>query len=157
MSKLSIDRLRAGQPEDYDAMLRLFATEFDDAPTYLGQPPVPAYRERLLNNDGFVALLAKWGDQVVGALAAYELMKFEQARSEIYLYDLAVAERCRRQGIATALINRLQAIASEKGAWVIYVQADTGAEDAAANALYAKLGEPESVRHYDIAVLPPQS
>ena len=37
------------------------------------------------------------GDEVVGGLAAYELRKFEQARSEFYLYDLAVSEAHRRQ------------------------------------------------------------
>lgn len=36
------------------------------------------------------ALLTIFGE-AVGGLAAYELKKFEQARSEIHLYDLAVA------------------------------------------------------------------
>ena len=34
---------------------------------------------------------------------------FERARSEVYLYDLAVAESHRRQGIATRLIDALRA------------------------------------------------
>ena len=42
---------------------------------------------------------------MVGALAAYELLKFEAERSEIYIYDLAVLEEFRRRGIATALIE----------------------------------------------------
>lgn len=151
-SVLQIERIQAAQPDDYDAMLALFADAFDDAASYLGQPPDLAYRQKLLNKDDFIALVAKSDQEVIGALAAYELVKFEQARSEIYLYDLAVDERWRRQGVATALITRLQAIAAERGAWVIFVQADTGAEDAAANALYAKLGQAETVRHYDIAV-----
>jgi aminoglycoside 3-N-acetyltransferase I len=58
----------------------------------------------------------------------------------------------RRQGIATALIDALRAIAAERGAWVIYVQADTGEEDAAAIALYTKLGTREDVLHFDIPV-----
>jgi len=41
-------------------------------------------------------------------LAAYELRKFEQERSEVYIYDLAVASAHRREGIATALIERLK-------------------------------------------------
>jgi aminoglycoside 3-N-acetyltransferase I len=53
---------------------------------------------------------------VVGGLAAYELKKFEQERSEIYIYDLAVREEHRRQGIATALIGELKAIARRRGA-----------------------------------------
>ncbi|HVK80669.1 MAG TPA: GNAT family N-acetyltransferase, partial [Verrucomicrobiae bacterium] len=86
--------------------------------------------------------------EIVGALVAYELVKFEQARGEIYIYDLAVSETYRRQGIATALIQRLREIATERGAWVLYVQADYGDEPAIA--LYTKLGRREDVMHFDI-------
>jgi aminoglycoside 3-N-acetyltransferase I len=90
------------------------------------------------------------GNQVVGGLAAYELKKFEQQRSEIYIYDLAVSIAHRRQGIATALINELKAIGEKRGAYVIFVQADLGDEPAIA--LYSKLGIREDVLHFDIAV-----
>jgi len=89
---------------------------------------------------------------VVGGLVAYQLRKFEQERSEIYIYDLAVAEEHRRQGIATALIRELQRIAAERGAYVIFVQADYG--DPPAVALYTKLGIREEVLHFDIPVQP---
>jgi aminoglycoside 3-N-acetyltransferase I len=36
---------------------------------------------------------------VVGGIAAYELKKFEQERSEIYIYDLAVASEHRREAL----------------------------------------------------------
>ncbi|MDX1556382.1 MAG: GNAT family N-acetyltransferase, partial [Xanthomonadales bacterium] len=83
---------------------------------------------------------------------AYELPKFEQERSEIYIYDLAVLASHRRQGIATGLIRELQRVASDRGAYVIYVQADTGPEDEAAIALYSGLGIREEVLHFDIPV-----
>lgn len=51
------------------------------------------------------------GDAVIGGLVAYVLDEFEQARTEIYIYDLAVAEAHRRQGVATALIDALRPIA----------------------------------------------
>jgi aminoglycoside 3-N-acetyltransferase I len=63
-----------------------------------------------------------------------------------------VAAAHRRRGIATALIERLREIAASRGAWVIYVQADTGEEDAPAIALYSKLGRREDVLNFDIAV-----
>ena len=93
----------------------------------------------------------------VGGIAAYVLPKFEQARSEIYIYDLAVHEARRRRGIATALITELKRIAIERGAYVIYVQADYG--DDAAIALYTKLGTREDVMHFDISlpVVPPNT
>ena len=87
---------------------------------------------------------------MVGGIAAYVLDKFEQARSEVYIYDLAVTEPYRRRGIATALITDLRGIATGLGAYVIFVQADYG--DDPAIALYGKLGAREDVMHFDIAV-----
>ena len=82
------------------------------------------YLKRLLGSEYFIALAAIRGGQVVGGLVAYELQKFEQERSEIYIYDLAVAASHRRQGIATALILELKKIGASRGADVLFVQAD---------------------------------
>lgn len=128
----------------------LFATAFSDPLSYASQPPTAAYLERLLASDTFIAVVALHAGRVVGGLAAYVLPKFEQERSEIYIYDLAVSEAHRREGIATALIRELQRIAAERGAWVIYVQGDYG--DDPALALYDKLGVREEVLHFDIPV-----
>jgi aminoglycoside 3-N-acetyltransferase I len=76
--------------------------------------------------------------------------KLEQTRSEIYIYDLAVAKEHRRKGTATALIGQLRHIARACGAWIVYVQADYGDEPAIA--LYSKLGKREDVMHFDIAI-----
>ena len=95
-------------------------------------------------------LTARVAGKVVGGLIAYELPKLEQNRSEIYIYDLAVAQSSRRRGVATALIERLQRIAVERGAWVVFVQADHG--DDPAISLYTKLGVREDVLHFDIDV-----
>jgi GNAT superfamily N-acetyltransferase len=134
------------------AMLDLFGREFDDVPTYSHRQPDDDYLARLLGGDGFVAVAAMDGEAVVGGLAAYVLPKFEQARSEVYIYDLAVSAAHRRRGIATALIEALKGVARGIGAWVIYVQADYG--DAPAVALYTKLGTREDVMHFDIAPAP---
>jgi aminoglycoside 3-N-acetyltransferase I len=80
------------------------------------------------------------------------LPKFEQERSEVYLYDLAVDEGHRRRGIARGLIAELRRAAAELGAWVIFVQADTGVEDVPAISLYESLGRREEVLHFDIPV-----
>ena len=135
-----------------DALLGMFGTAFNDQQTYTEKKPGPAYLRRLLAGESFIALAAMKDNDVVGGLAAYELKKFVQDRSEIYIYDLAVLEGHRRQGIATALIRRLQQIAAMRGAWVIFVQADTGMEDEAAIALYTKLGQREEVLHFDLPV-----
>jgi len=150
VSPVSIHTLRAGDEGLMRALLAVFGEAFADPQAYCGQQPDAAYLARLLAGDSFIALAALREGRVVGGLAAYVLQKFEQARSEIYIYDLAVAEDCRRQGIATALIGELQRIAAERGAWVIYVQADHG--DDPAIALYTKLGVREDVMHFDIEV-----
>ena len=130
-------------------LLGLFGTVFDEVDTYQGKPPSDSYLERLLGNPGFVALAAMEQDEVVGDLAAYELVKFEQERSEFYIYDLAVREDRRRLGIATALLEATRAIAAAAGAETVFVQADYG--DDPAIALYSKLGTREDVLHFDIA------
>lgn len=134
--------------------MTVFGQAFDDLPTYTGARPDAAYTARLLGNPGFIALAAVQGGAVVGGLAAYELPKFEQARSEFYIYDLAVAEEHRRQGVATALIGELQTIAAARGAWVVFVQADHG--DDPAIALYTQLGTREDVLHFDLPVPGPR-
>jgi aminoglycoside 3-N-acetyltransferase I len=135
-----------------EALSSMFGAAFGDADTYTAKRPSADYLRRLLGSDTFIALAALEGDEVVGGLAAYELRKFEQERSEVYIYDLAVLEAHRRQGIATALIDQLRTVAAARGAWVIFVQADTGVEDEAAIALYTKLGTREDVLHFDIAI-----
>lgn len=98
-------------------------------------------------------MVALVSEQIVGGLVAYELKKFEQKRSELYIYDLAVLERFRRKGIGTAMIEALRAVAKNRGAHVIFVQADTTNDDIPAINLYRKLGIQESVLHFDIPVI----
>lgn len=150
---LSIQALGPGDETLFRQMNTLFAEVFDDDESYGRHRPGDAYVTRLLANESFIALVAREGPTVVGALAAYELMKFEQERSEIYLYDLAVHQDHRRKGVATQLIETLQTLARERGAWVVFVQADTDEDDQPAIALYSKLGVKEEVLHFDISIL----
>jgi aminoglycoside 3-N-acetyltransferase I len=149
-SAFRVHRLGPGDVAVLEAMSATFGEAFDEAQTYGGARPGPAYLARLLGSDCFIALAALQGGEVVGGIAAYELRKFEQERSEIYIYDLAVAAAYRRRRIATALIEELKAIAAERGAYVVFVQADPG--DTPAVALYTKLGRREDVLHFDIAI-----
>lgn len=127
----------------------LFARAFEDADTYAGAPPDDDYLRETLAKAHIVAIVALADEVVVGGLVAYQLDKFEQRRSEFYIYDLAVADDWRRRGVATGLIAKLQSVAAARGAWVIFVQADYG--DDPAIALYEKLGAREEVLHFDIA------
>jgi aminoglycoside 3-N-acetyltransferase I len=146
-------RIERLTPEDVAAFADLntmFGEAFEDMDTYTAQRPDADYLRTLLADDGVFALVATEDDAVIGGLVAYTLRKFEQQRSEVYIYDLAVSAAHRRKGIATALIRALQRLAAERGAWVIFVQADHG--DDPAIALYTKLGTREEVLHFDIPI-----
>lgn len=130
-------------------MLALFGEAFEDPATYGQRQPDDAYLRALLANPTFVAVAGCVGERVVAGLAGYVLPKFEQARSEFYLYDLAVDAAFRRRGLATALIAALRAHLRGRGVHVIFVQADR--EDDPAIALYTRLGTREDVLHFDIA------
>ena len=152
---VSLRTLGPGDVALMRSVLSMFGEAFHEVDTYSDAQPSTGYLEHLLGSDTFIALAATDGSQIVGGVTAYVLPKFEQERSEIYIYDLAVAETHRRQGIATAMIAELQRIGSLRGAYVIFVQADYG--DDPAIALYTKLGTREDVMHFDIATVPPST
>ena len=132
------------------ALLAVFGEAFGEPETYGGRQPDDAYLAGLLAKPHVLVVVALDGATVVGGLVAYELQKLEQARSEIYIYDLAVQEAHRRKGLATGLIRTLGAIAKARGAYVMFVQADR--TDPPAIRLYESLGTREDVHHFDISV-----
>src|SRR5215813_7907872 len=149
-ASVEILRLTPARASLLEELNALFGRAFAEPATYGAEPPGRAYLEALLAKEHIIVLVARLRGEVVGGLVAYELDKFERARREIYIYDLAVAERQRRRGIATALIRHLQDIADIRQAWTIFVQADHG--DDPAIRLYQTLGTREEVLHFDIPV-----
>lgn len=148
------DVIRLG-PDDltaFRAMMTLFADAFEDPEKYNRAPRSDEEARVLLSKDHVIALAVMSDNHCLGGLLAYVLDKPEQPCAEVYLYDLAVADSHRRQGIATALIEALKAPARAAGAEVIFVQADY--VDPPAIALYTKLGAREEVLHFDISVAP---
>jgi aminoglycoside 3-N-acetyltransferase I len=146
----TIRHLSVNDIDLFREMLTMFGHVFELVDVYTSAQPDTAYLTKLLSGDQFIALAALDNGAVIGGLAAYVLPKFEQARSEIYVYDLAVVETHRRKGVATSLFSELNIIAARYGAYVIFVQADP--PDLPAVALYTKLGIREEVFHFDIAV-----
>ena len=151
-SSYSLHRLHPGDSHFYDHMLDLFGRAFEEPEEFGAARPSASYRDELLADPTFIALAALDGETLVGALAAYEIRKFEQERREIYIYDLAVEEAYRRRGIATTLIGEVTRIARDRGVYLVMIQAE--AEDAPAVALYSKLGTRLEAVHFDIAPAP---
>ena len=145
-----VEHIQAAEVGVLRQLLAVFGEAFGEPDTYGARVPSDAYLRDLLGMPHFFALAALAGDEVVGGLCAYELQKFEQERSEIYIYDLAVLEGHRRKGVATGLIRELQRTARERGAYIIFVQADP--PDEPAIRLYTSLGTREDVLHFDIPV-----
>ena len=129
-------------------LLYVFSEAFSEPENYQSNIPSDNYLKLLLKKDTFIVITAQNGNKVVGGLAAYVLEKFEQQRKEIFIYDLAVSVKHRRLGIATGLVKKLIQIAREKGAYIIFVQADKG--DTPAVRLYESLGTREDVFNFDI-------
>jgi len=143
---------RVSTEVQFHQMLDIFEEAFEDTENYgkATRPKAP-YIQALLTNPDFIGLLSVDGQgNAAGALAAYVLRKFEQERSEIYIYDLGVRTRARKQGVAGSLIEELKELARQMGASSIFVQADKGAEDYPAQQLYRKLGSEADVFHYDL-------
>jgi aminoglycoside 3-N-acetyltransferase I len=79
-------RIRQLVPSDValmQSMLTMFGQAFDEVENYSKALPSKPYLERLLGSGYFIGLAALIDGAVVGGLAAYELQKFEQERSEI--------------------------------------------------------------------------
>jgi len=150
MFSYSYKQLSKTNIKTFKELLRVFGEAFDEIKTYQNKIPRDNYLTALLSNSDFIGIVALNNKEVIGGLTAYVLNKFEQERSEIYIYDLAVSKNNRRKGVATNLIKELKKIAKKKGSYVIFVQADKG--DNAAIKLYESLGTRESVYHYDIRV-----
>jgi hypothetical protein len=88
MTGPAIRRLTARDLSAMRTMLTPFGDAFGEPDTYTAAQPDDAYLGRLLGGGQFIAIAAMAEGTVTGDLAAYVLPKFEQARSEVYIYDL---------------------------------------------------------------------
>ncbi len=149
-SPYTVRQLATGETKLFRDLLAVFGKAFEEMETYTRAQPGDAYLEELLDGNIFIAVVALQGDTVIGGLTAYELKKYEQERSEVFIYDLAVDAAHRRKGVATALIEHLKPIAAGRGAYVIIIESDV--PDPPAEALYTKLGTREDVAHFNIEV-----
>jgi aminoglycoside 3-N-acetyltransferase I len=81
---VSIHQLTRDDHTLMTSLLAVFGEAFGELETYVGNRPNAGYLQQRLGSDCFIALVALKNGEVVAGIAAYELKKFEQERSEIY-------------------------------------------------------------------------
>ncbi|MGW3200218.1 GNAT family N-acetyltransferase [Streptomyces sp. NPDC001118] len=100
-------------------------------------PARSAWAERFLAAAGHHLLLAYADGGPVGFVSGVETVHPDKG-TEMFLYELAVGEPYRRRGIGRALVERLAALARERGCYGMWVGVDTGND--AALAAYRSAG-----------------
>jgi len=129
----------------------LFKRVFDQVDINVLDLPDKKYLQDLLVKNSFCVFVAVADGEVVGGLTAYEFDMYMEKAKEAYLYDLAVHENYRRQGIARSLIIKLQEYAKENNIATIFVEAH--AEDIDAIDFYKSINaEMEQVCHFNMVI-----
>jgi ribosomal-protein-alanine N-acetyltransferase len=124
---LEIWRAEAGGEERVKAAEDLFDDRVDLEAT-----------RRFLANDANELLIAYVDGDSAGFVSATELTHPDQARPELFLNELGVAEAHRGRGVGRALVEGLWAVARDRGCrgmWVL-----TEEDNVAANKVYAAAG-----------------
>lgn len=88
-------------------------------------PVRPEWAERFLTSPGHHLFLAREGADPVGFVSGVETVHPDKG-TEMFLYELGVAEPFRRRGTGRALIGTLAALARERGCYGMWVLVDTG-------------------------------
>jgi ribosomal protein S18 acetylase RimI-like enzyme len=97
----------------------------------------PVAAERFLASEGHHLLLAYEAASPVGFVSGVEMTHPDKG-TEMFLYELGVAETHRGQGIGTSLVRALRDLAEVRGCYGMWVLTDQA--NAAALAAYANAG-----------------
>ena len=116
---IEIKRLTKEDLSNFTALINLFNLVFEEE-SKIGSE---ANSLRLLNNDGFIAIVAIAENEVVGGLTAYELPMYYSDSSEIFLYDLAVKPEHQGNGIGKGLLHSLREYCIQNGIKDFFVMA----------------------------------
>ncbi|MEU9210169.1 GNAT family N-acetyltransferase [Streptomyces sp. NPDC048415] len=99
--------------------------ELTDAEYLFDHPVRPEWAQRFLDTQGHHLYLAYEDSSPVGFISGVETVHPDKG-TEMFLYELAVAESFRRRGTGRALIRALAALARERGCYGMWVGVDTG-------------------------------
>jgi ribosomal protein S18 acetylase RimI-like enzyme len=126
MAELELRRLGVGD----DAVVERAAALFD-------KPLLSAATAAFLASDDHYFILALLDGEPAGFISGVEMIHPDKG-TEMFLYELGVAEEARRQGVGTALVRALADLARERGCYGMWVLTD--ADNDAAQGTYRKAG-----------------
>ena len=89
----------------------------------LDGPPRPDATEEFLADPRHHLLLAWEGGAVVGMVSGVEMTHPDKG-TEMFLYELGVAEEARGRGIGRALTDALRDLATERGCYAMWVMTE---------------------------------
>ena len=119
-----------------------------DAGALFDAPPEPQATRRFLSEPGHHLLVAyDAGGAPAGFVSGVETTHPDKG-TEMFLYELAVHEPARRQGIGTALVRALAAVARERGCYGMWVGVE--ADNEAALRTYARAGARPPAPHVSL-------
>ena len=100
-------------------------------------PPLPDATGKFLAQPDHHLLFAYLGERPVGMISGVETTHPDKG-TEMFVYELGVLPDARLQGIGTALVRALAALASERGCYGMWV--GTEVDNEAAQATYRRAG-----------------
>jgi ribosomal protein S18 acetylase RimI-like enzyme len=107
------------------------------APELFDHPPTTEATARFLSSDGHHLFLAFDGERAVGMVTGVEMTHPDKG-TEMFLYELGVAEHARGRGVGRALVDALTEVARAHGCYAMWVLTDD--DNAAALATYRSAG-----------------
>jgi aminoglycoside 3-N-acetyltransferase I len=125
---ISTRRLRAGDEQEARQMAAVMAAVFEED----FEPLSDEYARGILETAAFWAVAAFDGERVVGGITAHTIPMTRTPSAELFVYDLAVHEDMRRQGVAAQLLATLRAEAAQAGITEVFVPVDADEEHALA-------------------------
>jgi aminoglycoside 3-N-acetyltransferase I len=133
---IEIKKLDLGEIALAKSLIFMFGADDGGAENF--KLPSDEYVSAMLARDDFHVVVALDTNELVGGLTAYELKMFKRETTEMFLYEIEVAEAYRQKGIGKALIEYLKQICERRGIVEMFV--GTESDNRAARKLYAATG-----------------
>jgi ribosomal protein S18 acetylase RimI-like enzyme len=110
----------------------------------LDGPALPEVADQFLDAPDHHFLVAYQDGKPVGFVSGVETIHPDKG-TEMFLYELAVDETARRQGIGSALVVEMRRLALDRGCYGMWVVTDH--DNAGARATYEAAGAPPASSH----------